>query len=105
MEQAVTPGSFPVGICPLGYEVQGRKHEAKIFISSQIIWKDWTAADLVRNIYNLLAVEGWSCVRVANHLNALGVPTAYQFLTPGKRRAERGTGLQGKWRAGRIRNL
>ena len=105
MERTVLEGHFPGGICPLGYEVLGRKHQASIVISDRIIWKDWTAADLVRNIYQLLAVEKWSCVRIANHLNALGVPTAYQIREPGLRRAERKTGLQAKWRAGRIRSL
>lgn len=105
MARTVKEGRFPGGICPLGYEVQGRKHEAKIVVSSRIIWKDWTVADLVRHIYDLLATQGWSCVRIADHLNALGVPTAYQLYAPGKSRAERGTGLQAKWRAGRIRNL
>jgi site-specific DNA recombinase len=105
MARTVKEGRFPGGICPLGYEVQGRKHEAKIVISSRNIWKEWTVADLVRHIYDLLGVQGWSCVRIAEHLNALGVPTAYQLYTPGARRAERGTGIQAKWRAGRIRNL
>jgi site-specific DNA recombinase len=105
MVRTVKEGRFPGGICPLGYEVQGRKHEAKIVVGSRIIWKDWTTADLVRHIYDLLGVEGWTCVRIANHLNALGVPTAYQLYAPGARRAERGTGLQAKWYAGRIRNL
>ena len=83
MQRAVKEGRFPGGICPMGYEVQGRKHEAKIVISSRIIWKDWTVADLVAYIYDLLAIQGWSCVRIAEHLNALGVPTAYQLYAPG----------------------
>lgn len=89
----------------MGYEVKGRKHEAKIVPSEKIIWKDWTASYLICYIYDLLAIQKWSCPRIADHLNALGVPTAYQQREPGPRRAERGTGLQAKWRAGRIRNL
>lgn len=104
-ERAVKEGRFPGGICPLGYEVKGLKHEAKIVPSERVIWKDWTPAYLVRYIYDLLANQRWSCPRIADHLNALGVPTAYQQREPGSRRAERGTGLQAKWRAGRIRNL
>jgi site-specific DNA recombinase len=105
MERAVKEGRFSGGICPLGYEVQGHAHEARIIPSSRIIWKDWTAADLIRHIYEFLANEHWSCHRIADHLNALGVPTAYQHVAPGPRRAEHGTGLQAKWRAGRIRNI
>ncbi len=105
MERAVKEGRFPGGICPLGFQVEGRKHEAHLILSRRIIWDRWTAADLIAQIYQWLGVERWSCPQIANHLNALGVPTAYQHLTPGPRRAERGTGLQAKWRAGRIRNL
>ena len=104
-ERAVKEGRFPGGICPLGYEIKGRKHDAKIIPSERIIWQGWTAADLISNIYELLSVEHWSCPRIAEHLNALGVPTAYQHFAPGPRRAERKTGLQAKWRAGRICNL
>jgi site-specific DNA recombinase len=105
MERIVKNGHFPGGICPLGYEVSGQKNEARIFPSKRIIWGGWTAADLIVQIYQWLGVDGWSCPRIANHLNALGVPTAYQHIAPGERRAERGTGLQAKWRAGRIRNM
>ncbi len=105
MERIVKNGHFPGGICPLGYEVSGQKNEARLVPGTRIIWGKWTAADLVIQIYQWLGIDHWSCPYIANHLNALGVPTAYQQLTPGTRRAERGTGLQAKWRAGRIRNL
>lgn len=105
MERAVKEGRFPGGICPLGYEIVGEKNKAHIVPSLKIIWGDWTAADLVVQIYRWLGVEGWSCPRIAQYLNTMGVPTAYQHIAPGQRRAERGTGLQAKWRAGRIRNM
>lgn len=105
MERAVKEGRFPGGICPLGYEVSGQKNEARLVSSTRIIWGKWTAADLVEQIYRWLGIDHWSCPHIANHLNALGVPTAYQHFAPGPRRAERGTGLQAKWRAGRIRNM
>jgi site-specific DNA recombinase len=105
MERAVKEGRFPGGICPLGYVVEGEKNKARLVPSEETIWGEWTAADLVRHIYQWLGVEGWSCRIVADYLNSLGVPTAYQHMAPGQRRAERGTGLQAKWRAGRICNL
>ena len=105
MERIVKNGHFPGGICPLGYEVSGQKNEAHLVPSTRIIWGNWTAADLVVQIYQWLGVDHWSCPHIANHLNALGVPTAYQHFVPGPRRAERKTGLQAKWRAGRIRNM
>ncbi len=105
MERAVKEGRFSGGICPLGYEVRDQKDKAQIVPSEKIIYGEWTAADLVRHIYRWLGVEGWSCRKIADHLNSLGVRTAYQLVEPGPRRAERKTGLQAKWRAGRIRNL
>ncbi|MDP2727208.1 MAG: recombinase family protein, partial [Dehalococcoidia bacterium] len=105
MARCVNSGHFPGGICSLGYMVEGEKNEARMAPSTRIIWNEWTAADLMRQIYHWLGVEGWSCRKIADHLNALGVPTAYQHLTPGKARGERQTGLQPKWRAGRIRNM
>ena len=105
IERTVKNGHFPGGIKPLGYEVLGLKNEAHLIPSTKIIWANWTAVDLVVGIYQWLGINHWSCPHIANHLNDLGVPTAYQQLIPGPRRAERGTGLQGKWRAGRIRNL
>ncbi len=105
MERIVKAGHFPGGICPLGYLVEGLRQEARLIPSSRIICGNWTAADLIRQIFQWLGVEHWSCPQIANHLNALGVPTAYQHLAPGRSRAERKTGLQAKWRAGRIRNL
>ena len=105
IERTVKNGHFPGGIKPLGYEVLGLKNEAHLIPSTKIIWANWTAVDLVVQIYQWLGIEHWSCPHIANHLNDLGVPTAYQQLIPGPRRAERGTGFQAKWRAGRIRNL
>jgi site-specific DNA recombinase len=105
MERIVKAGHFPGGISPLGYEVSGQKNDAQLVRSERIIWGNWTAADLLIQIYNWLGVNGWSCPLIAKYLNTLGVPTAYQHLPPGARRAERGTLLQTKWRAGRIRNM
>ncbi|MCX5998170.1 MAG: recombinase family protein [Chloroflexi bacterium] len=105
IERTVKSSRFPGGICPLGYEVVGRQSEARLVVSERIIWSEWTAADLVRQIYQWLGVDHWSCPKIAKHLNALGVPTAYQHHAPGPSRAERKTGLQANWRAGRIRNL
>jgi site-specific DNA recombinase len=67
----------------------------------ELIWGDWSAADLVRRIYRWLGVERRSCRWIANELNLLGVPTSYQRDT----RGVRGKTTQGIWRPGRIRNL
>ena len=101
MNRAAREGRYTGGIVALGYKVEGKKEKAHLVPSDVIIWGDWTEADLVRRIYYWLAVDEWSCRKIANELNALGVPTAYQK----DGRGIRGKKTQGKWRPGRIRNL
>ena len=101
MNRAAREGRYTGGIVALGYKVEGKKEKAHLVPSDVIIWGDWTEADLVRRIYYWLAVDEWSCRRIADELNRLGVPTAYQK----DGRGIRGKKTQGKWRPGRIRNL
>ncbi len=107
MNRAATEGRYCGGIVPLGYKVEGEKKTARHIPSDVIIWGDWTEADLVRQTYRWLAVHGWSCRKIAEELNALGVPTAYQRdgRLVKERRGERKRRTQGIWRPGRIRNL
>ncbi len=66
-------------------------------------------ADVVRMLYRLLAEESWTCPRIADHLNALGIPPVYtrdnrQLLKEspqGKRKAH----TAGIWSPARVRNL
>lgn len=101
MARAARNGRYTGGIVPLGYRVEGEKPDARLVVSDTIIWADWTEADLVRRIYEWLALDNRSCRRIADELNRLGVPTVYQR----DGRGIRGRRTQGKWRAGRIRNL
>ena len=55
----------------------------------------------MRRIYAALALEGRSCRSVATEFNALAIPTHYAR----DGRGVRGRATQGRWRAGRIRNL
>jgi site-specific DNA recombinase len=107
MARAAREGRYCGGIVPLGYAVEGKKETARLVPSDALIWGDWTEANLVKQIYRWLAVDGWSCPRIAQELNALGVPTAYQRdgRLVKERRGERKRRTQGIWRPGRIRNL
>ena len=105
MNRAAREGRYTGGIVPLGYLVEGRNQHARLVPSDKLIWGDWTEAELVRKIYHWLAIEGWSCPRIAEHLNILGVPTAYTNDDRLVRRGQRKERTQGLWRAGRIRNL
>jgi site-specific DNA recombinase len=101
MNRAAREGRYTGGIVPLGYKVDGKKETAHLVPGDAIIWGDWTEVDLVHNIYRRLAVDGWSCRRIAAEFNALGIPTTYQK----DGRGIRGKRTQGLWRPGRIRNL
>lgn len=106
MERAAREGRFCGGIIPLGYVKVGKKKDARLAPSDIVIWGEWTEAELMRQIYGWL-VAGWSCRRIADHLNALGVPTAYD--KDGRLVKERGgvrkQRTQGQWRPSRIRNM
>ena len=101
MDRAAREGRFTGGIVPLGYKVEGHKQTAKLVPDESIIWGDWTAANLVRRMYQWTGNEGHSCRWISAELNLLGVPTAY--IRAG--RGVRGKHTQGLWRPGRIRNL
>ena len=81
MNRAAQEGRYTGGIVPLGYLVEGRKQHARLVPSDKLIWGNWTEADLVRQIYHWLAIEGWSCPRIAEHLNILGFPPPTPKMT------------------------
>jgi site-specific DNA recombinase len=62
-------------------------------------------AEVVHLVYRLSSEERWSCQRIADHLNALGVPTAYARDNRQVGRGKRKQRTAGIWRAGRVRNL
>jgi len=74
---------------------------ARLTPSDKLIWGDWTEAKLVCQIHQL-AIDGWSCRRIANRLNGLGVPTAYTKDDRRVGRGQRKERIQGVWRAGRT---
>ncbi|MCA9848428.1 MAG: recombinase family protein, partial [Dehalococcoidia bacterium] len=101
MNRAASEGRYVGGIAPYGYRVRGLKEKARLVVDDRVVWADWSAADVVRHIYRRLASDHWSCIQVAEELNALGVPTSYARAD----RGVRGKRTAGIWRASRIRNL
>src|SRR5262249_24329935 len=98
------------GIVPYGFYVAGQKKQARLVVSEALL-PDLTLseADIVRLIYGMLAEEGLSCVKIAEHLNALGIPPAYtkdhrQIARKGPN-GKRKEHTAGVWRPSRIRNL
>ena len=101
MSRAAREGRYTGGIVPIGFRIEGAKQTAHLVPDESPWWADLSAAGIVRRIYGWIALEGWSCRRVAANLNDLGVPTHYAR----DGRGVRGKKTQGLWRAGRIRNL
>ena len=101
MNRAAREGRYTGGVVAFGFRVEGKKSNGHLVPDETPFWSDRSAADLVRWIYHLLAVERWSCRRVAEQLNALGVPTASRREGPGSRAIH----TEPRWRAGRVRNL
>jgi site-specific DNA recombinase len=62
-------------------------------------------SDVIRMIYRLAAIERRSCFYIADRLNKLQIPCAYQrddrFVLRGKRKQR----TSGFWRPARVRNL
>ena len=101
--RAARAGKWLGGIVPYGYRVN---EEGYLEINEDLLpGLDMSEADVVRLIYYLIAEQGYSTIKVADYLNALGVPTAYvkdgRQVTRGKRKVN----TSGIWRPGRIRNM
>jgi site-specific DNA recombinase len=101
MARAAREGRYTGGIVPFGYRIEGRKQTAHLVPDQTMIWEDKSAADVVRDIYERLAIAGQSCPLIARELNALGVPTHYAR----DGRGVRGRRTAGVWRNGHIGNL
>ncbi len=101
MNRAAREGRYTGGIVPLGYRVSGDRGAKYLVPDDSIMWGDLSAADVIRRIYDHLASDGWSCRRIADEFNSLGIPTSYRRAG----RGVRGKRTQGLWRSGHIRNL
>ena len=101
MKRAAREGRWCGGIVPLGFRVEGLKQNARLVPDDNLMWADKTAAKVVCDIYERIALQGQSCRLVAREFNTLGIPTHYAR----DGRGIRGKATQGLWTAGRIRNL
>ncbi len=99
-------GAWLGGIVPFGYRVEGEDRYARLVIAdTPLPGCEMSEADVIRLIYRMLGDEGASCQKVADRLNAIGVPPAYVRDGRKVQRGKRTQATQGLWRAGRIRNM
>jgi site-specific DNA recombinase len=70
------------GRIPYGYRVEGKEDHARLVLDDTPLgipdFPQMTAADVVRLIYQLTVEEQQSGSQIADKLNALGVPTAFE---------------------------
>lgn len=77
-ERLAREGAWLGGIVPFGYRVEGEDRHARLVIAdTELPGCGLSEADVIRLIYRMLVDEGMSCQKVADRLNALGVPPAY----------------------------
>ena len=93
MNRAAREGRYTGGVVPYGYRVEGVKPNAYLVPDEQTVGVSSSPADVIRHIYQRSAVEGWSCRRIADELNAFGVPTMPSWTDGASvRRTPRGSG-------------
>ncbi|WP_400162875.1 recombinase family protein [Brevibacillus sp. TJ4] len=101
--RAARSGKWLGGIVPYGYRVNSEGYLE--ICDDQLPHSDMSEAGVVRLIFHMLANQGHSCIKVADYLNALGVPTAYakddRKITRGKRKEN----TAGIWRPSRVRGI
>lgn len=101
--RAARAGRWLGGIVPYGYLVN---EEGYLEINEDPLpGMDMSEADVVRLIYRLIAEHGYSTIKVADYLNALGVPPSYAKDGRKIKRGKRKVNTAGIWRPGRIRNM
>ncbi len=101
--RAARNGKWLGGIVPYGYKLNDDK-ELEINYD-QLPCLNMSEADVIKLIYRLIAEEGQSTIKVAEYLNALGIPPSYtkdgRTVTKNRRKVK----TAGIWYPGRIRNM
>ncbi|WP_039944451.1 recombinase family protein [Thermicanus aegyptius] len=101
--RAARSGKWLGGIVPYGYRVN---KDGFIEVNEDFLpGFDMSEADVIRLIYRLVGEQGMSTIKLADYLNALGIPPSYvkdaRMVTQGKRKVA----TSGIWLPGRIRNM
>ncbi|GIM47581.1 serine recombinase [Collibacillus ludicampi] len=101
--RAAREGRWLGGIVPYGYRVND---ESYLEVNEEPLpGMDMSEADVVRLIYRLTVEQKMSTVKIADYLNALGVPPSYTKDGRKVKRGKRQENTAGIWRPSRIRNM
>ena len=90
------------GIVPYGYLVVNGFLEVN---EEKIPGFEFSEADIIRLIYYQVAELHLSCVKVADYLNMLHIPTSYVRAGRAILRGKRKVATSGRWTPARIRNI
>jgi site-specific DNA recombinase len=101
--RAARSGKWLGGIVPYGYKLDDEGCLEPNY--EPLPGMDISEVDVINLIYNLVANQRYSTIKVADYLNALGAPPSYakdnRQITSGKRKVN----TSGIWRPARIRNM
>lgn len=101
--RAARAGRWLGGIVPYGYFVN---EEGYLEINDNPLpGMDMSEADVIRLIYQLTVEQHYSTIKIADYLNALGVPPSYVKDGRLVKRGKRKVNTAGIWRPARIRNM
>ncbi len=101
--RAAREGKWLGGIVPYGYMVN---EEGFLEINEEPIpGMNMSEADVVKLIYDLIANQGYSTIKAADYINALGVPPSYAKDGRQVKQGKRKVNTAGIWRPGRVRSI
>jgi site-specific DNA recombinase len=106
----VATGHYVGGVVPFGYQVLPGDNPAR---RAGKLGPDETplgpglasAAEVIREVFRLAAVEGQSSVRIATTLNNRRIPTGYQRLGRDFKIGTRKERVSGRWTSGSVRRM
>ncbi|MRN56787.1 recombinase family protein [Paenibacillus monticola] len=97
-------GKWLGGIVPYGYRVNDERF---LEVNEDPLpgKEGMSEADVIRLIYNLIADQKMSTIKVADYLNALKIPPSYVIHGRQIKKGKRKENTAGVWSPGRIRNM
>jgi site-specific DNA recombinase len=102
--RAARLGKWLGGIVPFGYR---KNDDGFIEVSEEPLpgKPDMTEPDVIRLMFDLIADQKWSSIKVADYFNALTIPPSYVRDGRKVRKGKRKEQTAGVWTPGRITNM
>ncbi len=100
INRAANEGRWLGGITPYGYIIID-----KFLVPNELPIEgfEMSEVDVVRMVYDFIALQHMSCIKIADYLNAIGLPT--RFTTDKKTSGKRKLSTSDKWLPSRIHKM